>query len=74
MTATEVKVKVGDLVIDEADSHSVPAAIVRIVQGPEDPTGEQQMKIVEVSGTLDFWNRSEEDGYTHDDGEPVEMR
>ncbi|MCH8806643.1 MAG: hypothetical protein IH986_11205 [Planctomycetes bacterium] len=36
-----------------------------------DPTPEQSMRIVEVSGTLDFWDREEENIYTADDGEPV---
>ena len=29
------------------------------------------MRIVEVSGTLDFWDRPEEDIYSLEDGEPV---
>jgi hypothetical protein len=38
---------------------------------PEDPTIEQRMRLMESSGTLEFWNRPEEDGYTCGDGEPV---
>ncbi len=38
---------------------------------PEDPTLDQQMKLVEESGVLDFWDRPEEDGYTDNDGEPI---
>ncbi len=30
-----------------------------------------RMRIVEVSGTLDFWDRPEEDIYSLEDGEPV---
>jgi len=38
---------------------------------PADPTAGQIMRIVEVSGTLDFWDAEEEDIYTPDDGQPV---
>ena len=34
-----------------------------------DPTPEQLMRIVEVSGTLDFWDSDAEDIYTSEDGE-----
>ena len=36
-----------------------------------DPTREQSMRIVEVSGSLDFWLDSAEDIYGPDDGNPV---
>ena len=38
---------------------------------PSDPTRGQEMKMVEESGLLDFWNRPEEEGYTEYDGEPL---
>jgi len=38
---------------------------------PEDPTREQELKLIEEAGVLDFWGRPEEDEYTLDDGEPV---
>ena len=41
------------------------------VSAPADPTSDQRMLIVEASGTLDFWDRPEEDIYSLDDGEPV---
>ena len=51
---------------------TVVCRIVRIPpEVPSDPTPEQRMRIVEVSGTLDFWDRPEEDVYTLADGEPV---
>ena len=42
----------------------------RTVGSPR-PTSDQRMLIVEASGTLDFWDRPEEDIYSLDDGEPV---
>lgn len=36
-----------------------------------DPTTQQIMRIVEVSGSLAFWDRPEEDVYTIEDGEPL---
>lgn len=38
---------------------------------PSDPTTEQIMRAVEVSGALTFWDRPGEDIYTLEDGEPV---
>lgn len=37
----------------------------------EDITTEDVMRAVEASGVLDFWLDPEEDGYTHDDGDPA---
>ena len=36
-----------------------------------DPTPEHRMRIVEVSGVLDFWDQADEDIYSLEDGEPV---
>ena len=36
-----------------------------------EPTSEQRMKAMEMSGSLDFWDRPEEDVYTFDDGDPA---
>ncbi len=41
------------------------------ISAPSDPTPEQRMRIVEVSGTLDFWDNPEEDIYSPNDGELV---
>ena len=38
---------------------------------PVDPTSEQFMRIVETSGTLDFWMAAAEDIYTSEDGTPA---
>ena len=41
------------------------------VPSPSDPTIEQSMRLVELSGTLDFWDRPEEDVYSLADGRPI---
>jgi hypothetical protein len=38
---------------------------------PADPTTEQALRIVEVSGALDFWLNPAEDVYHGDDGTPA---
>ena len=44
---------------------------VQVSNVPTDPTSEQRMRIVEVSGTLDFWDHPQEDIYSPDDGQPL---
>ena len=44
---------------------------IPVYDAPSDPTLEQRMRIVEVSGTLDFWDRAEEDIYSPEDGDPA---
>ena len=44
------------------------AVICRI---SDEPTARQRLRLIELSGTLDFWDRDEEDIYTLDDGEPL---
>lgn len=59
-------------VVDENEpvtSALAPAAVYRAVI--PDPTPEQYLRALETSGTVDFWNRPEEDLYTSSDGEPV---
>ena len=58
-----------EIVEDEPQTSSDSKHVV--VSIPDDPTPEQSMRIVEVSGTLVFWDRAEEDIYTSEDGEPV---
>lgn len=41
------------------------------VSTPPDPSDEQYMKIIEASGSLDFWNDEEEDIYGAEDGTEV---
>lgn len=49
----------------------VTNSVVSILDAPSDPTPEQRMRIIEVSGTLDFWDRAEEDIYSPEDGDPA---
>ena len=46
-------------------------AVPPCVHVPSGPTTEQAMRLVELSGTLDFWDRPEEDVYSLDDGKPI---
>lgn len=62
-----------DLAASEAEipTETVSGSIQQIIPIPNDPSREQVMKLIESSGTLDFWYRNEEDGYTEEDGEPA---
>jgi hypothetical protein len=43
-----------------------------IVSHPaSEPTEEQYLRALEISGVLDFWSRDEEDIYSDNDGEPA---
>ncbi len=56
------------------DEPETAATTVRIEVAdvcPADPTPEQVMRLVETSGTLDFWEDPGEDIYTLEDGEPL---
>jgi hypothetical protein len=61
---------VGTHVIIDSSTRT-ESSIPLLIYPPEDATIHQQMRIMEVSGVLDFWNRPEEDGYTEADGEPI---
>ena len=54
----------------EIPTETVSGSIQQTIP-PDDPTSAQMMKLIESSGTLDFWYRNEEDGYTEEDGEPA---
>lgn len=54
---------------DAPETFAVPPCVH--VASPSDPTTEQAMRLVEFSGSLDFWDRPEEDIYTLDDGRPI---
>lgn len=38
---------------------------------PSDPTESQRLRLIELSGVLDFWDDPEEDVYTAEDSEPL---
>ena len=58
--------------LEDKDRQTKTSSSARIrIYPPAEPTVEQRMKLIDSSGTLDFWNRPEEDGYTENDGEPI---
>ena len=69
MTADSGIIDIKPKVIDEQETETfsthppVPIA--------SDPTIEQRMRIIEVSGVLDFWDDPREDIYSLEDGEPL---
>ena len=64
-----------DILPRENDEDAPQTTVINVVTAfpthTSDPTNEQHMKLIEQSGTLDFWDRPEEDIYTLDDGEPA---
>jgi hypothetical protein len=64
-------------VLDAAESTAERAtvteygAIAQRWSVPDDATTAQYMRVVEMSGVLDFWDEPDEDVYTLDDGEPL---
>ena len=69
--AKHVKIVRADFVIDASVSAQTESDSEFTRYPPPDPSDEQALKLIEISGTLDFWNRPEEDGYTCDDGESL---
>ena len=57
--------------INEDQPETVSGAMILPVGAPSDPTAKQQMRLVEQSGVLDFWDDPEEEVYSDDDGEPL---
>ena len=58
--------------VRENPTETQPGDVVyQWVTGASDPTSEQLMRIVEQSGTLDFWDNPAEDLYSEEDGRPV---
>jgi hypothetical protein len=55
----------------EEPADTIVEAAVPMVRIPTEPDDAQTLRLIECSGSLDFWNRPEEDGYTADDGEPL---
>lgn len=46
-------------------------SIMRVIPEPSDPTAQQRMRLIELSGVLDFWDGPEENIYSPEDGEPL---
>jgi len=61
-----------EYILAEANAETVRHSVVSTFHTrPSDPTDAQVLGLIEQSGVLDFWNRDEEDVYTHEDGEPI---
>lgn len=60
------------IIVKNANTITVRESIVSIFPGrPKDATQAQTLKLIEQSGTLDFWLDNEEDIYSHSDGEEI---
>lgn len=60
-------------VVTEADlqTQTVYRRCFRVIVHPADASTVDQMNVIEISGTLDFWNDPAEDVYTEKDGDAV---
>lgn len=59
------------IVDNEYDTETYPTEFVGRIVTPSDATTEEQMSIVEASGTLSFWEEPEENCYDESDGDAV---
>ncbi len=57
--------------VDDISIETSGGNVKQQIVGQSEPTSEQRMRLVELSGTLDFWDRPEEDVYSLEDGEPI---
>ena len=64
-------INIGEREIRENEPQTSVSNRVIYVPSISDPTTDQLMRIVEVSGAFDFWDSPEEDIYSVEDGEPV---
>ncbi len=69
--ARRIYIKPKELIEDEPVTTAMNRPIHFVLGAASDPTSEQRMRIVEVSGTLDFWDRPEEGIYSLSDGDPA---
>ena len=70
MTVEQLDIAPREIVENEPQT-SAASRFIPVYDVPSDPTLEQYMRIIEVSGALDFWDREEEDIYSPEDGDPV---
>lgn len=71
MTATATIVHMPELAASDTVTLRSEAVPVPVRERADEVSALQRIKIVEASGTLDFWDDPKEDVYTHDDGHPV---
>lgn len=53
------------------ETETVYFRCLEVIHDPPEVTTQDQMNIVEYSGTLDFWDKPEEDIYSESDGDAV---
>lgn len=70
-TALLEPMTIGDRCLLDNDLQTERGAPLGKITVPSDATPQQRMKIVEASGTLDFWNDPSEDGYNFSDNRSV---
>ena len=56
---------------DELQTETVYSRACKTIMHPSDVSIQDQMNVVEASGTLDFWDDSAEDVYDESDGDAV---
>ena len=64
-----LKVVQADLYVDASTIHTTSPSGCRFISA--DPTADERLRLLESSGSLDFWNHPGEDVYSKDDGEPA---
>jgi len=65
-------VRAATIIRSDANTRTVRASVESVFPNrPEEPSRSQTLKLVEHSGTLDFWEHEDEDIYSLDDGEQL---
>lgn len=59
------------VVHNDGETETIPNEHYNQIVTPSDATTQEQMFIVETSGTLRFWDEPEEDCYSESDGDDV---
>jgi hypothetical protein len=65
-----LKIVKADLRIDVSSVRTTSSSGVCRFSSDE-PTADERLRLLETSGTLDFWRHPDEDVYSKDDGDPV---
>lgn len=56
---------------DEQVETTIGNVVLQQVPNPPDPSEKQRLRLIELSGVLDFWENPKEDIYTPEDGEAL---
>ncbi|MFQ5411857.1 MAG: hypothetical protein ACE5EC_06150 [Phycisphaerae bacterium] len=64
-------ISIPDIDANEMLDTTAEGSVFAIINTPSEPTTQQGMRLIEISGSLDFWNDEDEDLYTADDGRPL---